>query len=693
MRAIAAFALLCSTVDVVSEPLRVRIVPADESAAMCRGSVGAHEWTAGESLLLDTGRPALVTLQSADCWAPPLLLDRGDEATIHVWRKQTLRGRVAVPRGDLPPTMITTRIGSPPKTSVAVPPTDIECHVENAVVTCDVPAAMLDLRFTAEGFAPSYRWDVAGRDLGELRLSRGTVVTGYAGSSRGLPAGVAVELRPASLAWSPEDHQRLDVQARTTKTNARGFFQFADVEPGEYVAIARHEGWSPAEQRLVVRDGRTEEPLAQELVLGELGRIEVAIQPPTDPQQQPWKVILNRVVSGDAQSIAESTATLTGEWQHAGLKHGAYSVEVTDAEGKRVAREGVGVWGGRQFIAITIDQVVVRGMLSKNDHPVEAKLEFFDIDGRRIWMNADAEGDFTGMLPAQGKWSVGIVREGTGRIEIASIDVRRSDAKGFAELDLRLPEGRVGGVVVNADGEPVDARVRLWRNSRAEAFGRFKDGTFEFDGVATGEVELWADARDGESGLIPHTIRRGKAEPLKIVVAKRNTVRGMVVSPEGRPIAGAEVVWLATYYVQSAFTGPRGQFKIDLAPSETHVDVGVVAVGHPLKVVRLDARAEEAQSIRLMPIAGQIFIPMFTGKGSTYPAILAGGLRPLPLGAMLGNFPPPQGLPVRIAGGGFVVDAEPGPYRICANSRLEHCEAVTLHSGARVTVDTSEWPK
>lgn len=685
--------LLCVCMTAIgADPIRVEIVSGEVSAATCRGTIDGRSWAAGETLTLDGELPLHVTLASTDCWAPPLLIEKGEDSSVHVWRKRTLHGRLDMARGDPQPTTLTARIASPPKTAVAVPPTDVDCNVKNGVVTCDAPAVPLDIRIAAEGFAPVYLWDVTGTTLGELRLSRGTVVTGYARPARGTLSTIAVELRPSSLAWSPEDHQRLNTRTRTAKANARGFFQFMDVEAGEYVAQARHDGWSPAQQRVIVRAGREEESVTQELVLAELGRIEVDIRPPVDPQQKPWRVKLHRMLGGDMQDVTQSAASLTGQWQHEGLEHGAYALEVRDSDGKVVSREGVGVWGGRELVPITIDQVVVRGTLSMDDDPVEARLEFFDINGRRLWMASDEEGRFSGMLPEQGIWNVNVVREGKGRIEIPKIDVRRPDAKDYAELELELPAGRVHGVVVDATGQAVDARVRVWRNRRVEGSGRFTDGSFDFSGLTKGEVELWADAREGESGLIPHTIGGAEDEPVEIVVAKRRTVRGVVLSPEGLPIAGAQIVWMDPYYIESVVTGPRGQFKIDLGPSDTHIDVGVVAIGYPLKVLRLDARSEETQRVRLTAVAGQMFLPMITGRDGPFPYIIAPGLRALPLGAMRGDtLPPPPGLPVRIVRGGYLVDAEPGAYSICANIRLEHCHSLTLHAGARETIDTSKW--
>jgi hypothetical protein len=694
MRPLIALLLFLSTTTAVADVVRVRIVPGNAAAASCRGSVDDRAWRAGETLLFDQALPLGVTLHSAECWIAPLQIERAGETAVHVWRKRTLRGRVVVSRGDVQPAAMTARIASPPKTVPAVAPSDVECSVKARAVSCDVPAVPLDVRLAADVFAPRYLWDVDEEDLGELRLSRGTVVTGYARSPQGAAAGTVVDLRPASLAWSPEDHQRLDAQKRSAKTNERGFFQFIDVAAGEYVAVAQRDGWSPAQQRVVVREGRAEEAVGEELVLGELGGIDVAIQPPADPQQRPWQVRLDRMVAGESQRVTQSAASITGAWQHSGLNHGGYSLSVLDADGKAMAREGLGVWGGRQFVAITIDQVLVRGTLTVADEPLEARLEFFDIDGRRIWMTADADGRFAGMLPAQGKWGVNVVREGRGRIELRDIQVRRSDATGYADIALQLPDGRVSGVVVNAAGEPVAARVRVWRNNRLEVSGLFKDGAFDFIGVATGNVELWADAREGESGLLPHTIRKDTDDSLKIVVKKRRVLSGAVVSPEGLQVAGAHVLWLHTYMIEEEFTGPRGQFKIELPAAETHVDVAVSAIGYPVKLVRLVPGAEDPQRVQLSRISGEIFIPMFTGKGAKYPYLGAVGLRPLPISLMGGrSLPRPEGLPVRVVRGGFLINAEPGAYHVCSSFDLEICEPLTLHAGARETIDTSNWKK
>lgn len=143
--------------------------------------------------------------------------------------------------------------------SADAPPTTIECPVRAGQFVCAVPASRLDLRVAPPGVAPRYIWGIdvaagATADLGELRFERGGSIVGSVRfDGDGPPVqNVVVGLEPGGLKARP---------------NARGFFQFTHLEPGEYAIIARHDGWSSArEVEIRVADGR-ETALTRPLII------------------------------------------------------------------------------------------------------------------------------------------------------------------------------------------------------------------------------------------------------------------------------------------------------------------------------------------------------------------------------------------------------------------------------------------
>lgn len=518
-----------------------------------------------------------------------------------------------------------SRIASPPRG--ALPETDIPCVRAEERVQREVPVVPLDVRLSADGFAPIYFWGMDAQ-LGEVRLSRGTIVTGRARSANGdAPIDlIDVELRPSSMSWAPEDQERVRRQKHAAKTNPRGFFQFENVAPGEYAVVATKKGSSPAEYRVHVTPVAFEAVVERELVLGELARIEVSIQPPVDAEQRPWTVALSRVVTGNSEPVARS-----GE-------------------------------------------------------DVEAALQFMQQSGKRIDLQSDAEGRFAGTLPSQGKWDVE-VRHGAARITIRDVAVQRGES-GYAELVLELPDGRVRGKVVDAAGQPHVANVTLFRDKRREAYARTgDDGEFEFTGVGEGEVELTADARAGNSGTVPHTIKGAADERLRIVIAPRNVVRARVLSPEGRPVAGALVVWVTEYAIRDAITSPTGDVTIKLPPGLAGITIFVSAPGFPLKLAHLSVRDDTA-AVRLPAFAGTLLVRYDTRR---WPSLMFGsGNDQMYLGATNGMGSRSEGMPVRFTREGCMLSVEPGTYTVC-QTRANRCETRDVRAGARETIDAMEW--
>lgn len=699
---IAVALVLAGTASGQAAPLEVRVAPV--APVDCgRGSLAAtaegaepveREWSGSTVIPLDRTRLWRIEARSERCWAAPAVVEPGSPAvSIALWPKRMLGGRATLPRGASMPAVVKARIASPPRTApTAVPQTVVQCPVANGRFTCEVPATTLDVRIAAEGFAPHYFWDVAADNLGELRLSRGAVVTGRAAVSSGeSPEGITVELRPASLAWSAEDHALGAAQARAVKTNARGFFLFGNVAAGEYVASATKAGWSRAEYRVHVAPTTTEAPVGRDLVVPPLSRIEVFITPPVDAGQRPWKVHLGRNISLGSMPLAEGTATLTGHWSYDGLDTGPYIIHVKDANGANMAIETAIVSGGTVHVPVRIDQVPVRGTLTVRGEPAQARLAFNDGYGKVVHLGSDAEGRFSGVLPKEGAWDIEVRRRGRRlRVALDDVDVRRSDATGYAELDLELPDGRVHGMITTEDGQPVEGAVVIRRGKKrigGEITGA--DGSFDLDGLPTGDAIIGARSKGRESELVPYRITSEKGEPLRLVVRERREARVRLLSPDGRPVSGAEVNRFSTFSRgwMEAITGPRGEVTLSGSPNDPQIPLVVLAIGFPLKLTAVPAGGSETIELPFAPVAGILFV---ASNGPHLPSIGVGTLPTFGIASLTGGPVPPEGLPARRVPGGVELLLEPGQYTVC-NHTKSRCQTRYVAAGARETIDTTKW--
>ena len=214
-------------------------------------------------------------------------------ATTHseVTRMAPLTGRLVLPKGVSPPASIEANIQS-----ALVPPARIECPVTKTTCRCMVPATPLDVRLAVNGFAPRYYWSVEPSHLGDVALARGGSLSGtirFDGDAPPLNT-VALELKPVAAPPMNEGcstaETRLASRDLAVRPNERGFFQFAQLEPGRYTLIAKKEGWSRARRTdLEVRDGE-ETALPQPVVIEPLAEVDVFIQPALDPYGKPWQV-------------------------------------------------------------------------------------------------------------------------------------------------------------------------------------------------------------------------------------------------------------------------------------------------------------------------------------------------------------------------------------------------------------------
>jgi len=177
------------------------------------------------------------------------------------------------------------------------------------------------------------------------------------------------------------------------------------------------------------------------------------------------------------------------------------------------------------------------------------------------------------------------------------------------EVDFQLDEAALSGKVVDADGQPVPgAKVFLrWKKGgEGGAYSRLavaaEDGGFFFLMEGSGAVLLQAHHdRYRSSEPVDAEFAAGVTPPpVKLVLTKEKTVRGIVTDAAGMPVPNAMVATYASapsgssLRIGSAFTQPDGSFEVERA--ESGAARGFVSgPGCPLTAFNVEPGGREAR--------------------------------------------------------------------------------------------------
>jgi len=99
--------------------------------------------------------------------------------------------------------------------------------------------------------------------------------------------------------------------------------------------------------------------------------------------------------------------------------------------------------------------VPVEGSVVKGERPFATRLQFLGGGSRStaIRMVSNEKGKFTGLLPREGTWRVGLVDL---HKVINNVLVKRAEGARTAKAQIEVPDNRVTGEVVDENEEPVD---------------------------------------------------------------------------------------------------------------------------------------------------------------------------------------------------------------------------------------------
>lgn len=518
---------------------------------------------------------------------------------------------------------------------------EISCPVSDGRILCTVPAGTWDVQFVPPGYVPQFRWNVrlAADSVTKLDeaipLVKGASVVGTVarmGRGLALPEDTVVRLVPSALA-----PQTAETLVRRAKPNAKGFFQFVSVPPGEYFVSATAKGLTSDSQQIIVVANRTAE-MRSPLIIDTPRRVRITIDPELDPDGKPWLVTAHVMRPGarHLDSYTSSRADEHGRWEQQGLRDGTYTLSIERAGAGQWASVDVVVSGTDVELPVTIPIVKVEGTIKYGDQPIAARVTIGgEYGARRQTLVADAEGKFSGLIPRpEGEgWDIYVETDAPPTaLTLHDVRGRRKPDTEIVELELTLPRTAVIGSVVRPDGSPASYALVTIQGVKMLTLDQVmaqKDGTFQISGMPPGLYEIVAEDALLTTDMFRYEIREDENAPLRIVLQDVQLVKGRVVSAEGVPIIGATVtalpVNLPTPGVGSETTNEGGAFSLRLRPEVREIDILVAPPGFATVMGRTPVRTDKYMEIRVDQQGGKLTAELPAGgaglihnEGATY---------------------------------------------------------------------------
>jgi hypothetical protein len=390
------------------------------------------------------------------------------------------------------------------------------------------------------------------------------------------------------------------------RPDAHGFFVFDGVAAGLYALEASQAGFAHATRAPVRVEDRTDTELPATLVLERPVTLAIEVRPPTDAQGAAWTVELVSTKPGEPGFPVwefKQKASLEGRLERRGVPPGSYQAWLIDSDGNQFLRQDVDVTSTSQTLVLETKLVAVTGHVTLADKPLSADIYFGARDSSvPTPMHSDEEGTYSGVVSREGKWTV-VIEAATPpvRRRLRNVDVKVSPSLGKAEVDLRFPDNKLTGTVVDEDDKPVGkAHVTLTNFDTVdrESVDSGDDGTFELSGLAPGHVAVsaWDQTADGprNSDEVRLDLKEsGSAPDVKLVLTREVELEIHLVGEGGEPVEGASV-WLSVDPSQNATFGSAfmtsnaaGVVKTRLPESVKRAAAVVAPLGYAFRAVDL----------------------------------------------------------------------------------------------------------
>ena len=610
-----------------------------------------------------------------------------------LWPAGQLTGSLKLPTpAGKHPEKVEVRFQSPPPAG-RMPNGSVLCPIvaDTGSWACEIPAGLLDVAVQATGYVPVYRWGIATKagkptSLGRLELKAGASVAGWAETADGGLLRCIAKLSPlAAPGGRPSTAERLRSTILSAQVTERGFFQIGGVAPGSYLLEVSQQGYAPARVFPLEVFPGAETSLRSPVVLERPLDLELVITPLADWLGQPWQVQVFRASefsgSYDREPVFEGAVSAEGTIIVRNQAPGAYWITVRDAAGNRLYSEPDIYISGPQDARrdLEIDLVTVKGEIYLGKEPLAATLHFGGQRGfTSIEMVSDETGEFSGVLPREGRWLVEVTESSVPLSTHTKVEVEAND-RGRADIEIRLPDTHVFGRVLDEHDKPVaQASVLVEDETDVIEATTAADGNFDLRAVPAGLARLSARAAAASGGTLSSdsqlvSLAEGQPlGPIELRLRRATKVTGTVVSPRG-PVAGASILLLAHQpllgFGDKARTGLDGKFVGDL-PGGTEIAAAIVSPpGHALKVFQFPLEGMEVR-LNVPPEGGTLeaVLPSRLEEENLIPLVLQNGVA-IPVQALVSWA---EGHGVRAAGGNElrIPQLAAGEYRACLVPRL-----------------------
>lgn len=600
----------------------------------------AVEISAPGLLEVDTsgGKRWSLRLESAEHWAAELQLDGSATATQPWVLHPIVRYRISRSRTTpLPADVFASFVGLR-KPGFAESPLAgrVRCEGDVQLRTCALPAVPLDLKIEAAGFAPSFFWNLSAKagsqhDLGVVTLLSGASIAGRIVDGDGEPLIATLEAVPSVVlnraAPDPETETRLSMKAIRAQSDERGYFQLVGIAPGDVEIHASASGFITS---VLLRDIQLSpgaaELLRDPLVFLKPERLRIKILPKQDPWGRPWVVRLQAPATERIEPQM-SPADAEGSWISSPSPPGSYALRIVDEDGQPWDDRDVVLESGGEALMIDISILAVRGRVSQTTEPASGVLLLQQNPSVRGIEFPLEDGKLDGFLPHEGRWLASLKKDGFHSAPIA-VEIRKRPGKSYAEVDLRIPDTRLHGDVVDPEGKKVPKALVSYYSLVTKAMGTIEtdaEGAFEIAGVEPGQVNLSAQKDDRQSQGLAVVVQEGiqDPEPHRLVLYELKVIEGLILH-SGSPRGGARIVaWpdfgsTSLASVLNRSSGPDGAFRLEAPAFAPHITVFAES-GGSRRLLQHPVRGSERLILEMDVDSGEIIVdlsPLIAERGS-----------------------------------------------------------------------------
>jgi hypothetical protein len=632
-------------------------------------------------------------------WCPDIAIPIPAPAAISlpVYPRAVLRGTWAAPGRDRPELNLLAVIQAP-RPFASEPALRFSRSVvpgPDGRFSVDGPQGRLDLRLSADGCAPVYRFDVIVRDalsLGRVRCVPGGSVAGrIRDASSGLVApGCSVILRQlAPVPARVTERKREGLALPRTVTDTNGFFQFRGLAPGRYLLEAESRRHASGGREVDVQAGA--EVYVDDVWLSPYRPLAVSVTPPRTPDGTRWIVAVrprSARLQQDLERWLQMPVDDAGTARFPRVATGEHELEIRTRDGEVVYRAMETVPEGAENLDVALDLVTVEGRVRRGSVALAgARVILSSGDADERTFVTDEAGRFEGWMQrpadavcldvAAGAWTV---RSMVVQPEVVAIDRLRLEVTlGASALRIHVVDQHgapVAGVWVHVEGEGPPATGTTG-----------EDGIVEMEGLDEGRYHVHALSREhGTSDRLSVELARETTLDVTLVLAENRDLALHLMSFEGSPVPGADV----SIYTPDGFdrrrTDSSGRAVLRVTRRSTFGVVRVYARSHMLWSGCRELPAGGPLLVRLPPaLTGTLRIEAASAPGMGLALVTeAGGLLDPPAlaawRAALGYAPPHLGLDTPGVAAGF--------YRLVWWPSHDQAGLVTLACSGSLPPDT-----